>query len=451
VVAWTTAYDAAANRTWMGSQGHLATITSAAENEFLKSLPWSDLSAQFPSSHGAFIGGTLAGDSWQWVTGEAWNYTHWYTGQPNGGNATPRLHYYNQWDAATYPDRFGTWNDMSSDNPIGPNTGSLGYIVEYEPTAPPQNKTHVLSIGVQGDWLSGGTMANRVASAFGQIGSVQRGSNVSRSLTWSGGASNDQILRDEIAAAKDRVSPGDTFVFYINCHGVYDHGHYDGLDPLSGDETPVNAQFNSILRYQREDTTGDENLLLGEYTDSQGNKWQSYISDDGFAALFDDPKWDSVNKLFIIDSCYSGGFAGHTDQGDSGDLSSLPRFALIAASDEADFAGSHFDLSAGGWVGNLGSSLVDALGDLTGEEWITYDELYESIHENGSFLVGSTGRLLTFDVGDNWSAEYEIESFELGRTLSNDFAMGVGVPEPATVGLLTVGAMALLRRRRQCQ
>ena len=57
--------------------GHLATITSEEEQEFLRELSGSDTKL--------WIGGYRPDDAfdWHWVTGEEWDYTAWGDGEPN--------------------------------------------------------------------------------------------------------------------------------------------------------------------------------------------------------------------------------------------------------------------------------------------------------------------------------------------------------------------------------
>jgi len=52
--------------------GHLVTITSQGEADFVKTLN---------STHNAWIGGYKETD-WKWVTGEAWSFTDWNSNQP---------------------------------------------------------------------------------------------------------------------------------------------------------------------------------------------------------------------------------------------------------------------------------------------------------------------------------------------------------------------------------
>jgi hypothetical protein len=81
-ITWTEARDEAAAASFMGVAGHLATITSDAESQFLGS--------QFRnSSFQLWIGGVQAtgaatpASGWTWITGEPWDFTSWNAGEPN--------------------------------------------------------------------------------------------------------------------------------------------------------------------------------------------------------------------------------------------------------------------------------------------------------------------------------------------------------------------------------
>jgi len=60
--------DAAAHAESLG--GHMATLTNEAENGFVGSLPLMDI-------EGGYIGATSSSGSWQWITGEPWEFTSW--------------------------------------------------------------------------------------------------------------------------------------------------------------------------------------------------------------------------------------------------------------------------------------------------------------------------------------------------------------------------------------
>jgi hypothetical protein len=115
---WEAAKIAANGMTFLGMSGHLATITSQAENDFIV--------ANF--SNPQFLGGyqldgaTEPAGGWAWVTGEPWSYTNWAPGEPNNLSGIEKyLEYF-----AGGP----RWNDIS-----GAETRT--YVVEYDTPEPP--------------------------------------------------------------------------------------------------------------------------------------------------------------------------------------------------------------------------------------------------------------------------------------------------------------------------
>jgi hypothetical protein len=110
------------------SGGYLATITSAAENQFVYSLVthpafWID-----DGYHGPLLGGFQSpgspepGGEWAWVTGEPWGYANWWPGQPdNAGGAEHCLQFHG---GPIYGGAL--WNDIRELRSEG------GYIVEYD-------------------------------------------------------------------------------------------------------------------------------------------------------------------------------------------------------------------------------------------------------------------------------------------------------------------------------
>jgi len=96
--------------------GHLATVTSQQEDDFIYSV------LVKPGKNNAWLGASdeaREGD-WKWVTGEMWTYKNWDTNQPdNYLGAEHYLHmYHSTYPIALYP---STWNDTLIDgrNAIG--------------------------------------------------------------------------------------------------------------------------------------------------------------------------------------------------------------------------------------------------------------------------------------------------------------------------------------------
>ncbi len=137
--------------------GYLACITSQEENMFVFSLvrDRSDLWFHPPTldwTLGPWLGGYQPNGSpepaggWQWLSGEAWNYTDWHPGQPDNywtwkGMPENYLNYvYSVADPVIEP----YWNDASYDvSGWGVGAEVRGYVVEYEYSQPPSVSSSV--------------------------------------------------------------------------------------------------------------------------------------------------------------------------------------------------------------------------------------------------------------------------------------------------------------------
>jgi hypothetical protein len=126
-VSWYAARDQAALMSYNGVQGHLATITSSQEENFVTGQ-WPCIGYDDPTSHGAcsnveahvWFGGTDEGTegSWRWITGEPWGYTDWASGEPNNNGGNENCIAYRDEDG-------GYWNDENCND-------SRWYLVEYD-------------------------------------------------------------------------------------------------------------------------------------------------------------------------------------------------------------------------------------------------------------------------------------------------------------------------------
>jgi hypothetical protein len=99
---WHTYQGIDSNMTWEDGEtyckskgGHLATITSSEENEFV----FQNI-AKNMSTGGSWIGGwDLGGDNWTWITGEKLLYTNWSPGEPNDSGDSMQIYTSNgMWD-----------------------------------------------------------------------------------------------------------------------------------------------------------------------------------------------------------------------------------------------------------------------------------------------------------------------------------------------------------------
>lgn len=102
--------------------GHLATITSAEEHDFV----YDSLVFDAPDDM-VWLGATdeVAEGTWAWVTNEAWDYTHWAGGEPNNCSGIEHyLVYFTPYDPLG---RAGWWNDLGEGNDGGCGCGGCTY------------------------------------------------------------------------------------------------------------------------------------------------------------------------------------------------------------------------------------------------------------------------------------------------------------------------------------
>ena len=115
---WNDARDAAALSTHLGQPGHLATVGSQAENDFVQTVMGGTLVDGFIGGYQP-AGSPEPSGNWQWVTGESWSYDNWRSGEPNNAN--------NNENVLKIFASSGEWNDVPDSNYVD------GYIVEYVP------------------------------------------------------------------------------------------------------------------------------------------------------------------------------------------------------------------------------------------------------------------------------------------------------------------------------
>ena len=115
---WDDAKDAAALSTHLGQTGHLATIGSQAENDFVQTVMGGVLGDGVIGGYQP-AGSPEPSDNWQWVTGESWSYDNWRSGEPNNANSNENV--------LKIFASSGQWNDVPDSNYVD------GYVVEYVP------------------------------------------------------------------------------------------------------------------------------------------------------------------------------------------------------------------------------------------------------------------------------------------------------------------------------
>ncbi len=153
-ISWTNAYNTAKTYKYIGMQGYLVTITSAAEETmlggFTSDTGWvggSRLSAGAYDPN-QWTDTTTHNDLWKWVcgpeAGATYSYTNWHAGQPDGSDTyCMQIHYE------------GMWDDVNANY-----SGCAGYFVEFGGyTTDPGNPSTALTVT--------GTNTVRVPTASG--------------------------------------------------------------------------------------------------------------------------------------------------------------------------------------------------------------------------------------------------------------------------------------------
>ena len=122
---WPEAKKAAEERVLDGVRGHLVTVTTKEEHEFVlaHSHPmglWIGAYQDFGAPEYAEPRG-----GWRWVTGEPWEYEAWNQGEPNGGRESNVAHWWGN----------DCWNDTAHTDKMS------GYVVEYDTPPKPEHLT----------------------------------------------------------------------------------------------------------------------------------------------------------------------------------------------------------------------------------------------------------------------------------------------------------------------
>ncbi|MBX9653866.1 hypothetical protein K2Y11_09655 [bacterium] len=222
-------------------------------------------------------------------------------------------------------------------------------------------------------------------------------------------------LTKAIKAESQLVHPGDTFVFYISTHGSF------GNFPEAPSETQLTRDVPA------------SNGATGTFTSSA--QTELYLGPDAgdlmtaraFSDLFDNSLWDDVNKLFIMDTCYSAGFWQDID-GSHKYLAELHHSSILAAATEATVARDN----------TFATPVANAFTSIAGD--ITFDALAEKIKANYQVQIGTTGWLKPFPIDNIDGPPTITEQPQMYSAATADFNMGLlgttAVPEPPTLTLL---------------
>ena len=344
----------------------------------------------------------------------------------------------------------GTFNDgntivaanfSSGVNPYNNNQSAGLFDVNYSSsgvTLSGFHQIHVFSFGIDDTdpttrkyTITGEAAAQQVSNAFAYFPGVVQDICMKRSSTDPSNAS------DLIAGLNQlNVNPGDTCVIYIDTHGTY------GKNPDDpNDESPL-VRGNSSTT-----STSETELFLSRADPSQD------MTARQFAAIFSTSKWADVNKLFVMDTCFSAGFWQSADLKNSY-LSAIPHSAIIASAPEDSFC---YTLVSDNYQGNgvgtgggcLGQALASTIGSLPPGD-LEFSTLANSIKATQDQLFFGKNGYVEGDPEDNWGIALPyVNNVDFASTPDFETGMTVAVPEPMSLLSLQMIWYCLILRRRQ--
>jgi hypothetical protein len=136
---WATARDAAAALEYNGVHGHLATISSQAENDFIRTTAGYGVAID---NMGAWIGGNSTG----WLVGpeagQSFTYKNWGGIEPNNSGYA-YMNIANEFAGI----KENQWADAAGPGPVFDSDPVIGYFVEYEGFATVPEPATMLLLG----------------------------------------------------------------------------------------------------------------------------------------------------------------------------------------------------------------------------------------------------------------------------------------------------------------
>jgi hypothetical protein len=187
---------------------------------------------------------------------------------------------------------------------------------------------------------------------------------------------NRDLINEALAGLVEVMEEESILIMFISGHG--------GTNGTVGTEPPVMIQKDPNDLNKRVSDTGDEGLLLLNPA--------LYTDDDLVAQFTQNPKWDKIHKVFIVDACYAGGFWP--------DLKVLPRTLFYGASREPDFSVATPDLVASFdfgkivYTGTFARAVVSAFSQLEEfkgmKDFATIQKSIEAEHRQ---FEGNIGRI----------------------------------------------------------
>ncbi len=225
--------------------GYLVTVTSAAENTFIKNNV---------STSGGWIGlsDSASEGTYVWVSGETYSYTNWNAGEPNNANGGSGGEDYAEYGGA------GGWNDEPNTDTQGANA----YFVEWDenPNAEPDAPEN----------LSGSALNDRrIQLSWTDASDVETGHEVERAL-GDGAFSRVAVLSDDVETYTDTGLVGETeYRFRVRATNDIGPSDYSNIVTISTLAAPIadldaTALSNRDVQLTWVDQTDEETAIAVE-------------------------------------------------------------------------------------------------------------------------------------------------------------------------------------------
>lgn len=296
-------------------------------------------------------------------------------------------------------------------------------------------------------WQNGKADANGIASKLEAFESCEETTTLYFDYTETEGNSEGLVF-SALAALEDTIADNDILVFFYSGHG----SGGEGLDETLAMNRHREGDCSSV---------NDERSI----TDDELTDW--FTSD---VELVDRRMrrdiWANVNKLFILDSCNSGGFANGIDADGAGgvrsdmDLEGLNKAAILAACEEIQNTGTNF-WGRGEFTLAVERALAISEGYAAADaerDGLSFQDLKDFLQQEWEKLVaasprGYDGYIKRDPAGDDLVLEHFLPTYFAWS--SDDFDMNLkasAIPEPTTVALVALAMTGLgsyVRKRRR--
>jgi parallel beta-helix repeat protein len=207
-----------------GKSGYLATIASAAENDFIEDHVLAGTSQPLTNNgmDQFYLGGIYVDTLWRWITAEPFSYTKWADGEPNnpGGENAMAIFGPNNLD----PRRaFGFWNSVVRSSELSDSIHRAWSLVEFGAADSGNGLINLvqwkIADGGNDHWYAICPQTLSYETSRSQAAQYRQGSLVGYLATITSAAENDFITNHVIAGTSQPLTNNGMDQFYLG--GIY--------------------------------------------------------------------------------------------------------------------------------------------------------------------------------------------------------------------------------------